>query len=208
MPQIIQSVVSSGGKVLLQNITNLLGDAVVIGVAVAFKIDSILLIPLMSTGIAVSVFIGQNIGAGRPDRVKETVKYGVIMTAALSVTISLILWKFGYPLFTVFGLGREAAETGFRYILICLPFYWIFGLQFVLNGYLSGAKHTALTSGASLAGLGVRIIFAYACSNGLGADALPLAEALSWLTAVVIDIGGVLYFRRKKDASDNSISAI
>jgi len=199
LPQIIQSVVSSGGKVLLQNITNLLGDAVVIGVAVAFKIDSILLIPLMSIGIAVSVFTGQNIGAGRPDRVRETVKYGITMTAALSVTISLLLWRFGYPLFTLFGLGREAAETGFRYILICLPFYWIFGLQFVLNGYLNGAKHTALTSGASLAGLGARIIFAYTCSAALGADALPLAEALSWLTAVVTDIGGLIYFRSQKE---------
>lgn len=195
MPQIIQSLVSSGGKVLLQNITNILGDAVVIGVAVAFKIDSILLIPLMSIGIAVSVFTGQNIGAGRPDRVKDTVKYGLIMTLAITVLISLVLWKFGYPLFALFGLGQEAAETGFRYILLCLPFYWIFGLQFVLNGYLNGAKHTAVTSGASLAGLAARIIFAYACCSALGSDALPLAEALSWLIAVIVDIGGLIYFR-------------
>lgn len=197
IPQILQSVVSSGGKVLLQNLTNIMGDAVVIGVAVAFKIDSILLIPLMSIGIAVSVFTGQNIGAGKQDRVRETVKYGVIMTAVLTVLISLVLWKLGYPLFTLFGLGSEAAETGFRYILLCLPFYWIFGMQFVLNGYLDGAKHTALTSGASLAGLGARIAFAYACSTAMGADALPLAEALSWLVAVVIDLGGLLYFRGK-----------
>ena len=199
MPQIVQSVVSSGGKVLLQNITNLMGDAVVIGVAVAFKIDSILLIPLMSIGIAVSVFTGQNIGAARQDRVRETLKCGIIMTFALTVLISLVLWKFGYPLFTLFGLGSEAAETGFRYILLCLPFYWIFGMQFILNGYLNGAKHTTLTSGASLAGLGARIAFAYVCSTYMGADALPLAEALSWLVTVATDIGGLLYFRVRKD---------
>ena len=199
MPQIVQSVVSSGGKVLLQNITNLMGDAVVIGVAVAFKIDSILLIPLMSIGIAVSVFTGQNIGAARQDRVRKTLKCGIIMTFALTVLISLVLWKFGYPLFTLFGLGSEAAETGFRYILLCLPFYWIFGMQFILNGYLNGAKHTTLTSGASLAGLGSRIAFAYVCSTYMGADALPLAEALSWLVTVATDIGGLLYFRVRKD---------
>ena len=198
LPQIIQSVVSSGGNVLLQNITNILGDAVVIGVAVAFKVDSILIIPLISIGIAVSVFTGQNTGAGREDRVRETVKYGIVMTVVMTAVISLALWKFGYPLFTVFGLGREAAETGFRYILLCLPFYWIFGLQFVLNGYLNGTKHTALTSGASLAGLAARIIFAYAGCSGLGADVLPLAEALSWFVAVAVDLGGLIYFRRGK----------
>ena len=203
MPQIVQSVVSSGGKVLLQNITNMLGDAVVIGVAVAFKIDSILLIPLMSIGIAVSVFTGQNIGAGRKDRVRECVKYGFIITVAMTLLISLALWKFGFPLFTLFGLGSEAAETGFRYILLCLPFYWIFGMQFVLNGYLNGGKHTTLTSGASLAGLGARIVFAYACSTVMGADALPLAEALSWIVAVVIDLGGLLYFRGREGTGED-----
>lgn len=196
-PQIVQSVISSGGKVLLQNVTNILGEAVVIGVAVAFKIDSLLLIPLMSMATAVAVFTGQNLGAGKQERVRDTLKYGLLISVAFSLIVSLILWKCGYPMFTLFGLGSEAAGKGFRYVLLCLPFYWVFGIQFVLNGYLDGSKHTMLTSAASVAGLAARLVFAYTAYRQLGADALPLAEALSWITAVAIDATGILYFKMK-----------
>ncbi|MBQ6500420.1 MAG: MATE family efflux transporter [Mogibacterium sp.] len=196
-PQIIQSVASSGGKVLLQNITNILGGSVVIGVAVAFKIDSILLIPLMSIGIAVSVFTGQNIGSGNSKRVRDTIKYGLIFSVSVTVVASLILWMFGLHLFGLFGLGKETAETGFRYIILCLPFYWIFGLQFVLNGYLNGSKHTTLTSAAAIAGLAGRVLFAYAGASHFGADVFPLAEALSWTIAVLVDLSGLMLIKRR-----------
>ena len=197
-PQIIQSVATSGGNVLLQNITNILGSFVVIGVSVAFKIDSILLIPLMSIGIAVSVFTGQNIGAGKPDRVRQTMKYGILLSISISALASVLLLFLGYPLFEVFGLGHDAAHTGFRYIKLCLPFYWIFGMQFVLNGYLNGSKHTGLTSAASIAGLACRVAFAYAGVAHFGADVLPLAEALSWTVAVLIDLCGLVFFRNRE----------
>ena len=196
-PQIIQSAAYSGGKVLLQNITNILGGFVVIGVAVAFKIDAILMTPLMSIGIAVAVFTGQNIGSGNHQRVRETVKYGIALAVSVTVAASLVLWLFGLPLFSLFGLDNETAETGFRYIVLCLPFYWIFGMQFVLNGYLNGSKHTALTSGAAIAGLACRVLFAYAGAAHFGADVLPLAEALSWVIAVAVDACGLLFFRNR-----------
>ena len=196
-PQIIQSVASSGGKVLLQNITNILGGSVVIGVAVAFKIDSILLIPLMSIGIAVSVFTGQNIGSGSPERVRGSVTYGIILSVCVTAIASLILWFFGLPLFGLFGLGKEAAETGFRYIVLCLPFYWIFGMQFVIGGYLNGSKHTALTSAAAIAGLAGRVLFAYVGASHFSADVLPLAEALSWTIAVLVDLSGLMIIKRR-----------
>ena len=68
-------------------------------------------------------------------------KYSITIVILFAALASLILWKFGYPLFSLFGLNKEAADIGFRYILICIPFYLIFGLQFVLHGYLNGKKH-------------------------------------------------------------------
>jgi putative MATE family efflux protein len=195
VPQIVQSLVTSGGNVLLQNITNILGAAVVIGVTVAFKIDSLLIIPMISIGISVSVFTGQNIGAGRPARVRQSLKYGLLFAVGLAAVMTMVLWLWGYPMFRLFGLGDEAAATGFRYIEVCLPFYWLFGLQFVLNGYLNGAKHTVVTSSASIAGLAGRLLLAYLGYIRFGADVLPMAEALSWAVCVLIDTAAILYFR-------------
>ncbi len=203
-PQMIQSVVNSGGNVLLQNITNILGPAVVIGVTVAFKVDSLLFIPLLSFGTAVSVFTGLNTGAGRPDRVRETLRTGIVSSLCFAAVMTLILWLRGYPLFTLFGLEAEAAATGYRYLLICLPFYWIFGLQFVFNGYLNGLKHTAVTSAGSIAGLAGRLALAYLGYMRFGADILPASEALSWIIAVTIDIASIIYFRNSETGDGSS----
>lgn len=195
VPQMVQSVVTSGGKVLLQNLINMLGSVVVIGVAAAFKVDSFLFTPLFSMSVAVSVFTGQNLGAGRPDRAKQTVKYGAAVMAAFSAAIALIMWWLGPPLFRLFGLDAAAVETGYRYLMICLPFYWVFGLQNVLSGYLSGSKQTIIPAVASIAGLIGRLVFAYAGYERFGPDVLPMAESLSWCIGAVIGLIGVWLLR-------------
>ncbi len=207
IPQMVQSVVTSGGRVLLQNITNLLGSVVVIGVATAFKIDGFLFTPLFSMSIAVSVFTGQNLGAGRPDRARQTLKYGVAVTILFSVIIALLLWLIGHPVFRLFGLDDAAAETGYRYLMICLPFYWVFGMQNVLGGYLNGCKQTIVPAAASIAGLAARVLFAYAGKEHFGSDVLPLAESMSWCLGAVIAAAGVYYCVIKPERKDRGSSA-
>lgn len=201
IPQILQSVVFSGGNVLLQNITNILGAAVVIGVTVAFKVDSLLLIPLFSMSTAVSVFTGQNTGAEKPERVRQMMKYSITIVILFAVLASLILWKFGYPLFSLFGLNKEAADIGFRYILICIPFYWIFGLQFVLHGYLNGKKHTRITAVTSIAGLAGRLLLAYLGHKTFGSDILPAAEVFAWIITTGSDAVYIIRTINKKQES-------
>lgn len=196
-PQVAQSLATSLGKVMLQNITNLLGASVVIGVTVAFKVDGMLVIPLMCMSQAISVFAGQNTGAGNQDRVKESLKLSILLSLAFSALLTFVLWKWGYYLFGFFGLGAESAAYGYRYITVCLPFYWLFGLQFVFNGYLNGCKHTTLASVSSIAGLAARVGLAYISYQIIGADVLPLGESLSWLIGVVIDIAAIYYFTKR-----------
>lgn len=202
-PQMVQSAASSGGKVLLQNITNILGSAVVIGVSAAFKIDAVLMAPLISLGTAVAVFTGQNIGASRPERVRDSVKLGVASVMILSVVLTAALWLFGRQMLSVFGLDEDAVRVGYRYLLICIPFYWLFGIQFVLNGYLNGYKKTYVTSFASIAGLAGRIAFAYLGYKRFGPDVLPAAEVLSWLIAVIIDTGAVCMLKKSRKESES-----
>ncbi|MBQ6623627.1 MAG: MATE family efflux transporter, partial [Mogibacterium sp.] len=191
-PQLIQSVVHSGGMVLMQNITNILGAIVVIGVVATFKIDSILIAPLLGLGTAVSVFTGQNLGAGHEERARNSLKYGILTSLAFSLVLTVVLWRFGYSLLGLFGLETEATAYGYRYLSLCLPFYWVFGMQFVLHGYLNGAKHTVITSAASIIGLVVRILIAYLLYKSLKGDVLPIAEVASWIICVIIDAGYIL----------------
>lgn len=196
-PQIIQSMATSLGRVLLQNITNILGASVVIGVTAAFKVDGILVIPLMCMSQATSVFTGQNIGANKPQRVTETLKLSVILSLIFSAFLTFALWMWGQQMLGWFGIGIKSGEVGYRYIMLCLPFYWLFGLQFVFNGYLNGSKHTLQASIASIIALAARVLVAYMGFRSVGSDVLPVSEAVSWAVGVVIDIGFIIFFRKK-----------
>ena len=197
-PQIVQSLATSGGNVLLQNVTNLLGASVVIGVTVAFKVDAILVIPLMCLGQATAVFTGQNMGAAKDERVRKTLVISIAMSISISIIMGIVLWLCGYSLMGLFGLGAEAASYGYKYITVCMPFYWLFGLQFALNGFLNGAKHTAITAAASIGGLACRVAIAYLGYLSIGTIILPIAEASSWLVCVIVDVVAIICINRKK----------
>lgn len=198
LPQIIQSMATSAGRVLLQNITNILGTSVVIGVTAAFKVDGILVIPLMCMSQATSVFTGQNIGADKPKRVTETLRMSVVLSLIFSAFLTLALWVWGQQMLGWFGIGSDSGVVGYRYITLCLPFYWLFGLQFVLNGYLNGGKHTAIASLSSIIALLSRVATVYMFYLTTGADILPYAEALSWIVGVIIDISAIIWFKKQR----------
>lgn len=185
-PQMVESLVTSGGNVLLQSVINMMGPLVVIGVTVAFKVDSIVYIPLLSIGISTSVFIGQNIGAGQRERISECIKTAIGICFVVAAFMCVILKLFGYQFISLFGLSGGSADISYEYIMICLPFYWIFGLQFVLNGYLQGSKHTAIASIAACIGLMARIITVYLGYKSVGAPILAWGEVVAWVGGVLI----------------------
>ena len=179
IPQMLQSSFTSIGKIILQSITNSFGAFAVIGVAASYKIDSILIIPMIGISMSISVFTGQNMGAGKTQRARESFRIAIRFSLAISAVMTVVLLFFNIPLLSLFGLSRASLTMGHYYILICLPGYFLFGLQFVFNGFLQGTKNTKLSSGISILALAGRIVFAYSLADIMGANVLPAAELFS-----------------------------
>lgn len=186
IPQMLQSSFTSIGKILLQSLTNSFGAFAVIGIAASYKIDSILIIPMIGISMSISVFIGQNMGAAKPQRARQSFRIAIRISLAISAVMTVVLLLFNKPLLGLFGLSNASLRMGHYYILICLPGYFLFGLQFVFNGFLQGTKNTRISSSISILALACRIVFAYAFANVLGVYVLPAAELLSWI------VGGTL----------------
>lgn len=186
IPQMLQSAGSSLGNVLLANLTNLLGAYVLIGVTVSYKIDSIIIIPMVGISMSISVFTGQNVGAGNYDRVRQALKLALCISATISVIMSIVLIFYSSNLLGLFGMSAESTRIAQQYIHICLPFYWLFGFQFVLNGFLQGLKLTTISSGTALFALACRLVIAYGGVASYGASILPIAESISWIISVTI----------------------
>ena len=101
-PTGIQSVLYSVTNMLIQTFLNNLGTDTVAAWSAFGKIDSLYWMVNNAFGIAVTTFVGQNFGAGKYDRMKKSVRIGLCMGLCTALTLTLIFYNFGTPLFRLF----------------------------------------------------------------------------------------------------------
>lgn len=181
LPPAIQSGASSFGNILLQRFMNGFGDQTVAAITTAYRVDTVLLLPIINFGSGVATMAAQNIGAGRPDRAKQALKTGAAMIAGVSALLTLLIVLAGGPLIAMFGLTPESVEIGKQFFIRIASFYVIYGLSMAVRGYLEGLGDMTFSGMAGIAALLVRIAASYALAGVFGRMVIAYAEAISWL---------------------------
>lgn len=181
LPPAIQSGTSSFGNILLQRFMNGFGDQTVAAITTAYRVDTVLLLPIINFGSGVATMVAQNIGAGRPERAKKALKTGAAMIAGVSLLLTLLIVAAGGPLIAMFGLTPESVEIGRQFFIRLATFYVVYGLAMAVRGYLEGLGDMAFSGVAGIAALLVRIAASYALAGVFGRMVIAYAEAISWL---------------------------
>lgn len=181
LPPAIQSGTSSFGNILLQRFMNGFGDQTVAAITTAYRVDSVLLLPIINFGSGIATVVGQNIGAGRPERAKQALKTGAAMIAGVSLLLTLLILLAGGPLIAMFGLTPESVEIGRQFFIRLATFYVVYGLAMAVRGYLEGLGDMTFSGAAGIAALLVRIAASYALAGVFGRMVIAYAEAISWL---------------------------
>jgi len=169
----------------------------------AGRIDSFAALPAMSFAVALSTFVGQNMGANRPDRVKAGLRATLIMTSVISLFISLITVLFGKLLMHMFTNDPVVIEIGGDYLRIIGSFYILFSVMFVINGVLRGAGDTLIPMFISLFSLWIiRIPVAYllAKNPAIGVHGIWWSIPIGWFSGVILYYGYYRTGRWKKKA--------
>ncbi len=192
IPRVIQSAIGSVGGLLLQNIMNSFGFDVVTAITTAYKIDTLTILPLINISIAISIFVGQNVGADNMERAKEGLKKGIIIILIVSVAVTSIVVFAGFYLIKFFGVSDNVAQIGQNFFYICGVFYPIFGLENAYSSFLQGNKDVTFTSVVSIMSLGIRLILSYALSSLIGYRVIAVAEMCSWV------FGATVFYARYK----------
>lgn len=180
IPPAIQSGTTSFGNIILQRFMNGFGDQTVAAITTAYRVDSVLL-PIINFGSGIATVVGQNIGAGRPERAKQAMKTGAAMIAGISLLLTLLIVAAGKALIAMFGLTPESVEVGQAFFIRLASFYVVYGLAMAVRGYLEGLGDMTFSSMAGIAALLVRIASSYALAGVLGRMVIAYAEAISWL---------------------------
>ena len=195
IPSGLQSSMYAVSNMIIQVGVNSLGTVVVASWAMSGKTDGIFWAVSNALGAAITSFIGQNLGAGRQDRVKLCVKQGMILSFSITVSLSALIMLLGKPMLRILTEDQAVIDTTYQIITYFVPFYFTWTLIEVLSAVLRGAGDAVRP--VVIIGLGIcllRILWILTLFQWFHTLlVLSLCYVVSW---VVTSIAMTVYYRK------------
>lgn len=142
LPTGIQNIVIAISNVIIQSGINSFGAVVMAGFTSYVKIDGFNFLPLMSFSMAATTFTGQNIGAGKIDRVKRGMKISLAMGMGYAMATGVLLFNLAPYAMGIFTKDPEVVACGVYLMKFFCPFYWILAFIHVMAGTIRGTGKT------------------------------------------------------------------
>ena len=208
LPSGITQAIFSMSAIIVQSLTNTLGDAMVAANTAVMRVDGFAMMPNFTFGTAATTYIGQHVGAGKAERlkpgVKAMLKLGLISSTVLVAGILL----FGHQLIGMFTETELTMQLGVQGLQTLAFGYICFSVSQVLQGTMRGAGETKVPMYISIITTVIlRMPLAYLLAfltrneqwpNGQPA-ALFVSLLVSWVVAMLLSILSYrMKFWRKK----------
>jgi putative MATE family efflux protein len=195
VPAGAQQTLVSLGMMAVMSLVNRFGSATTAAFGTGNRIDQFAFMPSVSIGLAVTALVGQNLGAGRDDRVPLIVRWGLALACSITGVVALVALAFPRILVSLFTTDAEVLSIGSSYLRHLGVAYVGFAAYHVLTGVMRGAGDTMPTFFITLAGLWlVRIpLAAYlSSSSALGTRGIWIAMTVGYFVALGL---GYTYYR-------------
>ena len=196
IPPMIQSSVSAFGSLILQNFMNGFGTQTVAAITTAYRVDTMVLLPIINLGSGISTIVAQFYGAGEKTRTKKVFTVGAAMMAVVSLALTAVVITTGGHLIAMFGVGPESTEIGWRFFRRIASFYLVFGMATAMRGYLEGMGDVLYSSAAGVLSLITRIVLSYTLATFWGNMIIAYAEAFSWVLLLMLYFVRILWKQR------------
>ena len=187
LPTGLQQTFVSMGMLAITRIVNGFGTDVIAAYSAAGRLDSLAGMPAMNFGAALSTFVGQNLGANKPERVKQGLRATFMMSGALALITSLFVIIFRHQLMHLFTDDAAVISIGAEYLVIVSSFYIFFSTMFVIGGVMRGAGDTIIPMFITLFALwGIRIPAAWIMSHYFGVDGIWWSIPVAWFIGMTL----------------------
>ena len=199
IPMGLQYSITAIGSLVLQTAVNGLGAMVVAGVTAAQKINMFISCPIESLGQTMAPYAGQNMGAGKIDRIGKGLKSAVLMGWGVSIICFLIAVLFGKQLTLLF---VDAGETeiiaySYQFLLFCIGGYCLLTLVNTVRFTIQGMGFSVFAILSGIMEMIARILAATVVVQMIGFAGTCLAHPMAWLFADVFLIPAFFWCRKK-----------
>ena len=203
-PSTVEQCLISVGSAFVTKYVNFFGPDAIAAFGAGSRIDMVAMMPTIAIGMSATALTGQNLGAGKPERVKELFKWALLLGTMISGVVAVFALTLPRFILSMFTHSEPVLAIGIQYLRTVAPCYFLFALIFVSMGVVNGAGQTIIPMTFTLISLwAVRVPVAWYLSQNtpLKARGIWIAMAAGFMVTATI---GYLYYltgRWKKAAS-------
>ncbi len=194
LPIGLQNALFSFSNVLIQSSVNSFGEAAMAAHTAAVSIEGFMNVAVSGVADTSINFTGQNVGAGKYNRVRRVCAICSVLSVAISLMLGTVLFFFGDKLLAIYNSDPAVIECGLNRTKLVGLSYWIFALMNVFAGCLRGMGRSFLPMISSLLGVcAFRILYIYTIFK-FSPTLLTLYAVYpaSWFVAMVLNM--ICYF--------------
>lgn len=192
IPTAFQSSVTAIGVMVIQTTVNNFGSTIVAAYTAASKVEQLATQPAFTFGLAIATYTGQNLGAGKIDRIKLGVKKCILLSMVSCILACILVIVFGSALTQMFisdpnpAIINEVIEASRHYLIIVSVFFWALGLLFIYRNALQGLGNAKVPLMSGFLELVLRVAVAFTLSRYIGYTGICLASPIAWIGAAIL----------------------
>ena len=196
LPSGVQNSIIAFANVIVQSNVNAFGEMAMAGYGAYAKIEGFGFLPINSFTLALTTFVGQNLGATQYERTKKGARFGILMTVTLAEAIGVLVFLFAPQLIALFDPTPEVVAFGVGKARTAALFYCLLAYAHSVAAVLRGAGKAVIPMAIMIAiWCGVRVAFL--------SITIPLTHSIQmvyWVYPITWGISCVLFFLYYKKA--------
>ena len=207
IPSGITQAIMSMSMMVVQSLTNSMGEMVIAANVIIMRVDGFAMMPNFSFGQAMSVYAGQNVGAGKWDRVRRGTIQGTLIAQSFAITITVVLLFLNKYLFAIFTDTEALITLAGQMMRIMAVGYVGVAITQCLGGVMRGCGDTVTPMWISiLTTVALRIPVAYVLAHFTATPEFPhghpfslsISLLVSWVLGMVISVIVYRYGKTRK----------
>jgi len=209
IPSGVTQAIFSLSAIIVQSLTNSFGETFIAANVIVMRIDGFVMMPAFSFGSAMTTYAGQNVGAGKLDRVRQGAKEGTLIAVATSVVLTVVILIFGRFLMGIFTKTEELITLSFNMMRILVVGYIAMEVTQCLSGVMRGAGDTLTPMWISMiTTVAIRMPLAYGIAYFTRSPELPRGNSacifisllISWVIGALMTVTMYRFGRWRKTA--------
>lgn len=144
LPSGVQNSVIALANLVVQSSINSFGSAAMAGCGSYSKLEGFAFLPVTCFAMALSTFVGQNLGAGNYSRVKKGVAFGIACSTIAAECIGIAAYIFAPQLIGIFNNSPQVVDYGTRHMRIICLFYCLLAFSHCIAGIMRGAGRASV----------------------------------------------------------------